>query len=93
MEAGETVELRTGRGNDTSILDWENEIPKLERIRKYCRMNSLPKLIASIAALIASLAFLWIAHSASKIMSDGVRINTWHLIIDTRACANRWPPD
>jgi len=33
-------------------------------------MNSQPKLIASIAALIASLAFAWIAFSFSRAVSD-----------------------
>ena len=39
------------------------------------RMNSLPKFIASIAALIASLAFLWIAFSTSRAIShNGLEI-------------------
>jgi len=33
-------------------------------------MNSQPKLIASIAALIASLAFAWIALSFTRAVSD-----------------------
>jgi hypothetical protein len=35
-------------------------------------MNSIPKFIASIAALIASLALAWIAFSASK---AGINVN------------------
>jgi hypothetical protein len=34
-------------------------------------MNSIAKLIASIAAVIASLAFLWIAYTASKVVTGG----------------------
>jgi hypothetical protein len=56
-----------------------------------CSMNSLPKLIASIAALIASLALLWFSFSANKFVnnitgSDGlyvkhggdVTLSEWH---------------
>jgi len=43
-------------------------------------MNSIPKFVPSIAALIASLALLWMAYTASKLVtSDGtLLINVMH---------------